>query len=76
MLTLLSHGHVEAGDALKTLAITVLGAVCAVFAADILSHIVVQERMMTKNELKHAAAASFGALGAVSLPVLFLLISL
>lgn len=72
VLTLGSHGHVEAGEALRTLAVTVLGTLLAVFAADVISHLVVHERFMTGAESRHAVVTTFGALGAVALPFIFL----
>ena len=72
VLTLGSHGDAEAGEALRTLAVTVLGTLLAVFAADVISHLVVHERFMTSAEFRHAVVTTFGALGAVTLPFLFL----
>ncbi|UOR01470.1 hypothetical protein MUN77_15280 [Leucobacter allii] len=75
VLTLGSHGHVEPGDAVVTLLVTVFGTLSAVFTADLISHIVAHGRLMTAAELRHAAVTTFGALGAVALPFVFLGIS-
>lgn len=72
VLALNAHGHVEAVDALKTLTVTVFGTLLAVFTADIVSSIVVRERMLTWAEVRHAASTSFGALPAVALPFIFI----
>lgn len=72
VITLASHGHVSAGEAAVTLLVTVLGTLLAVFAADIISHIVVHGSLFTAEELRHAVSTSFGALGGVALPFLFL----
>jgi len=71
----LSTHEVETGEALRTLIVTVLGTLLAVFTADVIAHIVVHERVMTLPELRHALSASFGAIGAVTLPVVFLAIA-
>lgn len=71
----LSTHHAEAAEALRTLAVTVLGTLLAVFTADLVSHIVIHERIMTSQELRHALGTSFGAIGAVALPVVFLVIA-
>lgn len=72
MLALGAHGHVDAAEALRTLAVTVFGTLLAVFTADVLSHLVVHERFLTAAELRHAITTSFGALGAVAVPFLLL----
>ncbi|MFJ9391831.1 hypothetical protein ACIRON_23625 [Nocardioides sp. NPDC101246] len=73
VVSLLSHGHVEALDAIATLGVTVLGTLFAVFTADVISHLLVHERMLTRAEFGHAAGVSASALGAIVLPMLFLL---
>lgn len=75
VLTLRSH-HVEAPEAILTLLVTVLGTLLAVFVADLTAHVVVHERGLTRHELNVALLSSFGALGAVALPFLFLLLAL
>ncbi|MEV7692787.1 hypothetical protein AB0N73_05595 [Microbacterium sp. NPDC089189] len=72
VLALAAHGPVDAVSALQTLAVTVFGTLLAIFTADIVSHLVVHERMVTRTELGHAFQTSFGALGAVVLPFAFL----
>ncbi len=71
-LALRSHGHINAGAAIATLAVTLLGTVLAVFTADIIAHLVAHERLMTRAELRHALRSTFGALGSVALPFVFL----
>ncbi|WP_018179214.1 hypothetical protein [Jongsikchunia kroppenstedtii] len=69
------HGGISASAAITTLAITVLGAVLAMFTADLVSHMVVHERIMTRAETRHLVMSSFGALPAVALPFIFLIIA-
>jgi hypothetical protein len=73
VLALNAHGPVSPARAILTLLVTVLGILLAVFVADVLSHMVVHERGMNAAELRHALRTSFGALGAVALPFVFLL---
>jgi hypothetical protein len=75
VLALNSH-PTEAAKALLTMVVTVLGATLALFVADLISHLVVQERMFDREELRHSASTSFGALSVVFLPVVFLLLAL
>ncbi|HAN25481.1 MAG: hypothetical protein CMH36_00445 [Microbacterium sp.] len=75
VVTLASHGEHDALNALVTLLVTVLGTIFAVFTADVISHLVVHERLMSARELRSAAATSFGALGAVALPAVLLLVA-
>ncbi|MCE7483012.1 hypothetical protein LZG07_13915 [Microbacterium profundi] len=72
VLTLGAHGHVDPIEAIRTLAVTVFGTLLAMFTADIISHLVVHERSMTGTEFRHASVTTFGALGAVVLPFVFL----
>lgn len=65
----------QAVKALLTVIVTVVGATLALFVADLLSHLVVHERMVHPGELRHAAATSFGAATIVVLPVVFLLLA-
>ncbi len=67
-----SEEGLHVGEAVRTLAITVVGTVLAVFVADLVSHLAVHASTPTRTELTRMAAVSFGALGAVVLPVLFL----
>jgi hypothetical protein len=75
VLALGSH-EVTAADALTTLAVTTLGTLLAVLVADVISHMIMTERTMTRGEFAHAVFASFGALSAVAVPVVALLIAL
>ena len=72
-VSLLSHGQVTALDAISTLGVTVPGTLAAVFTADVISHLIVHEKMLTRAEFGHAATVSASALGAIVLPMLFLL---
>lgn len=74
-LSQLGHGHVEAGAALLTLFVTMLGTVLAVFTADLIAHFMVHERLTTWAELRHAIRVTFGALPSVAIPFLLLGIS-
>ena len=76
VLALNAHGAIDAGVAIRTLLVTVLGTLLAVFVADVVSHMVVHERGTTPAELRHAIGSSFGALSAVGLPFVFLLLAL
>ncbi len=71
-VTLASHTPVAASEAISTLLVTVLGTLLAVFTADVVSHLIVHQRLMTPGELRHAVAATFGALTAVALPLALL----
>lgn len=55
---------------------TTLGTLLAVLVADVISHMIMTERTMTRGEFAHAVFASFGALSAVAVPVVALLIAL
>lgn len=74
-VSLQTHGHVTAIEAIATLGVTVLGTLLAVFTADVIAHLLVHERMLTRGEFRHAAAVSASALGAIILPLLFLIAS-
>ncbi|QIG41202.1 hypothetical protein G5T42_09085 [Microbacterium sp. 4R-513] len=75
LLAINAHGHTEALDAFLTLLVTVLGTLLAVFVADVISFTVVHERAMNRPERQHAVFASFGTLGAITLPFVFLLLA-
>lgn len=75
VLALRAHGDVEPVKGLLTLVVTVFGTLLAVFTADIVSHLVVHERVMNRAEFRHAVSSSFGTLGAITLPVVFLLLA-
>ena len=75
LLAIESHGHPDPLQSFLTLLVTMLGTLLAVFLADVISFIVSDERAMTRAERGHAVWASFGALGAVTLPFVFLLLA-
>ncbi|MBN9139266.1 MAG: hypothetical protein J0H23_00405 [Micrococcales bacterium] len=68
----LQRHHAEAGEAMLTLAVTILGLLLAVFTADVVAHIVVHERMMSPREFRVALRTSFGAVGSLAAPFVFL----
>ncbi|WBU37231.1 hypothetical protein [Homoserinibacter sp. YIM 151385] len=70
-----AHGEVDALAALITLLLTVVGTLLAIFVADLVSHVAIHERLMSADELRRALRVSFGAIGAVTLPIVFLAIS-
>ncbi|TDN91724.1 hypothetical protein [Microbacterium sp. BK668] len=72
LVALNAHGYSNALDALLTLLVTVIGTLLAVFVADVISFTVAHERAMNRRERQHAVFASFGTLGAVTLPFVFL----
>ncbi|WP_161594055.1 hypothetical protein [Microbacterium sp. RG1] len=61
--------HPDAALALGTLAITVAATVCAVYVADLLSHMVVHSRVPGRSEHRHMVASTLGA-ATVALPSL------
>lgn len=71
VLALRAHA-VSAGEAALSLAVVVLGTVLAVLVADVVSHIAVHESLPLRAELRHMARVSFGALGALVLPAVFI----
>lgn len=76
VLTLSGHDESDAGAALRTLLVTVFGTLLAIFTADIVSHLVVHEQAPTRAEFRRMLATSFGAVGAVGVPIVFLLVAL
>ncbi|PZQ89134.1 MAG: hypothetical protein DI534_10255 [Leifsonia xyli] len=62
----------EAAEAIRVLGVTIGGLLAAVFVADVLSHLVVHERPLTAAEWRLALLTSFGAVGSLALPFLFL----
>lgn len=74
VLALRSHEE-PAAEALATLLIAVLGTVLAVFLADVVSHVAVHASLPTRAELGHMARVSFGALGALVLPFVFMMLA-
>jgi MFS family permease len=75
VLALGSHHPESALSALSTLLVTVFGTLLAIFTADIVSHLVVHGALPTRGELLGMVGASFGALTAVIVPVLFLVLA-
>lgn len=73
VVAIAGHDQHDAGIAFRTVVVSVLGTLLAVFTADVISHMVIHESAMTKREMWEAARASFGALTAVTLPLLFLI---
>lgn len=71
VLALRAH-HESAEEAATTLAIAVLGTVLAVFVADVVSHVAVHAVLPTRREMSEMARISFGALGVLVLPAIFL----
>ncbi len=57
------------GGALSTLAVTVASTVCAVYLADLLSHMVVHAHLPARPEHRRTVASTLGA-GAVAMPPL------
>lgn len=74
-LALSSHDEVTASEGMITLGVTLLGTVLAIFTADLIAHFLVHEQLPTRKEFAHTVRASFGALPAVALPFIFLIIS-
>ncbi|GAA5036019.1 hypothetical protein GCM10025738_22410 [Microbacterium fluvii] len=70
-----AHGHIEATTALSTLAVTVFAVLLAVFVADVVAHLVAHEALPTRQQLREMVASSFGALGALALPFVFLVLA-
>ncbi len=75
VMALSGHGEVTAVEALVTFAVTIAGTLLAILVADIVSHLVVHARLVTGTEFGHAIRVSFGALGAVTLPTVFLVLA-
>jgi hypothetical protein len=75
VLAIDSHGHAVPLDAFLTLLVTVLGTLLAIFVADVISFTVAHERTMRRSELRHAVAASFGTLSAITAPLVFLFLA-
>jgi hypothetical protein len=71
-----SHGHVTAGDAMRTLAFTTAGTLLAVTVADVVAHLAAHARVLTGKELRHALTVALDAIGAVTLPFIFLVLAL
>lgn len=73
IIALRSHDeHPTANTALGTLAITVVATVCAVYVADLLSHMIIHAHLPAPTEHRHMIAGTLGA-GAVAIPPLVFL---
>ncbi len=74
VVALQSHGgqHVTAAEAARTLSITVAGTLLAVFVADLVSHLAVHATTPNRSELTTMARVTFGAAGAIILPLAFI----
>ena len=75
VLALQSHAE-SAARATVTLLIAVVGTLLAVFVADIVSHLAVHAALPTSRELRHMLRVSFGSLGAMALPFIFLILAI
>ena len=73
VLALQSHAE-SAARATVTLLIAVVGTLLAVFVTDIVSHLAVHAALPTSRELRHMLRVSFGSLGALALPFIFLIL--
>ncbi|MGW4466213.1 hypothetical protein [Micromonospora sp. NPDC004704] len=71
VLALRSHGA-TAAEAGVTLLIAVTGTLLAVFVADVVSHIAVHAALPARHELNRMLRVSFGALGALVVPFVFI----
>lgn len=74
VLAMQSHSEeaLSPGQAATTLSITVVGTLLAVFVADFVSHLAVHASTPTRSELRDMIRVSFGAFGAVVLPLVFI----
>lgn len=70
VLALRAHA-VSAVEAALSILVVVLGTVLAVLVADVVSHIAVHVALPAGGELRHMTRVSFGALGALVLPAVF-----
>jgi hypothetical protein len=67
--------HVTVGFAAATLTITVLATLCAVFLADVVSHITAHEALPSRRELRHMLRIVTGALVVLVLPLAFMVLA-
>lgn len=74
ILTMQGHGMETATPqgAVVTLAIGIFGTLLAMFVADLISHIAVHEKIPTRSEVRLMSRTTFGAFGAVVLPLLII----
>jgi hypothetical protein len=75
VLALASHGDPTAVRALATLVVAVIATLLAVFTAEMLARMTVNERLLSRDEMRHIVGVSVGAIGAITLPAVFLVIS-
>ncbi|MFF1830729.1 hypothetical protein [Paenarthrobacter sp. NPDC058040] len=76
VLALASHSEaLMPGEAASTLAITVVGTLLAVFVADLVSYLAVHAKTPTRSELSKMVRVSFGAFGAIVLPLIFIAVA-
>jgi hypothetical protein len=71
-IVLISHPEVAASEAIFVIAVTALGTVIAALTADLVSHLVVHDRFMDGNGLRHALRSSLGALVTIVPPLLII----
>lgn len=76
VLVMSGHDQSDPVVAILTLLVAALGTLLAIFTADILSHVVVHEAVPTRAEFRHMVSASFGALSALVIPFVLLLLAL
>ncbi|WP_269305861.1 hypothetical protein [Aeromicrobium sp. HA] len=70
VIALRAHGqHPTAGVAIGTLALAVMATICAVYVADLLSHMVIHAHLPSASEHRHMLVGTLGA-GAVAIPSL------
>jgi hypothetical protein len=74
VIAIASHGEASSGEALTTMLITVVGTLLAVFVADVLSGMIVHERLLTRAEFRRVLGVTVGSIGAVFVPVVFLVV--
>ncbi|TDE01021.1 hypothetical protein [Jiangella asiatica] len=75
VLALRAHA-VSAGEAAVSLAVVVTGTVLAVWVAGVVSHISVHAALPVGGEMRHMLRVSFGALGALALPFVFIVLAI
>ena len=74
VLALRSHDEPTEGVA-RTLLITVVGTLLAVFVADVVSHIAVHAALPNRDEMRQIAGVSTSALGVIVLPMVFVVLA-
>lgn len=75
VLALHAQGDVDGWTAFGTLTVTVLGTLLAVLTADLLSHMVVHQRRMTRDEFAHALSTSLGTIGTIAVPAVLVVLA-